>query len=164
MFRPLLLAGLIGLAACSSEPAPSASPSATASVPAEPSATPTPSTSATAAPSPTNAAPTVADLGLTVGVYAAAGSSCPPPMAGLATFDGKGFGSRNATACTFAPTERDGQSFRGKQTCTDPASGERVTEDLTITVASPRRFTRGDRWGTATFNLCPDEKLTDWTG
>lgn len=85
-------------------------------------------------------------------------------MASLATFDGSGFGSRNATQCTFALKSREGQTWSGTQTCTDSYSKDRVTEDLTITVASASRFTQENKWGRATFDLCPGEKLSDWTG
>lgn len=103
-------------------------------------------------------------MNLSPGVYAQAGSSCPPASASLATFDGQGFGSRNAAQCTFVPDARTRATWRGTQTCTDPASQDRVSEDLAITVASATRFTRTDQWGTATFDLCPDEDLADWTG
>lgn len=105
----------------------------------------------------------VRDLGLTVGVYAASGSTCPPAMAGLATFDGSGFGGRSATQCSFSPRHRNGQTFKGTQTCTDSYSKKRVTEDLTITVASTRRFTQENARGRSTFDLCPGEDLSDWT-
>ena len=85
-------------------------------------------------------------------------------MAGLATFDGSGFGSRNANQCSFTPKVRNGRTFTGTQTCTDSSSKERVTEDLAITIASTSSFTRDDKWGRATFNLCRGESLSDWSG
>lgn len=163
-FAPAL--SVLILAACSeaAPPAPAASdatasPAATANTgsaapqPPQPSPTPTRDTP-----------PTIADLGLAPGVFAAAGSNCPPSMASLAIFDGKGFSSRNAAACIFLPAERSGASFAGRQTCTDPSSQERITDDLTVTVASTTRFTRIDKWGTTTFDLCPGENLSAWTG
>ncbi len=85
-------------------------------------------------------------------------------MASLATFDGQGFGSRNMSQCTFTPTSRSGDTWNGSQTCTDSYSKERLTEALSITVASDSRFTQENGWGRGTYNLCPNVKLSDYTG
>ena len=168
MHKFALALSLIVLAGCSDQPATSpVDQPAEPSTPASEAPVAAPSASPSDAASPdVPAAPqlSVRDLGLTVGVYAASGSTCPPAMAGLATFDGSGFGSRNATRCTFSPESREGQTFTGTQTCIDSYSKQPVTEDLTITVASTSRFTQENKWGRATFDLCPGEKLADWTG
>ncbi|MDR7100956.1 hypothetical protein [Croceicoccus sp. BE223] len=170
MRKPALLLALIALATagCSREPdegstndiadrgsASTVQPPETPVAPASPNSE---------APSSTPQPLSVRDLGLTSGVYAASGTTCPPAMASLATFDGSGFGSRNMTRCAFSPQKRAGQTFTGTQTCTDSYSKERVSEDMTITVAGPTRFTQSNKWGERTFDLCPDERLSDWTG
>lgn len=166
--RRLFLLAFALVAACSDAPEADApqpsrsSPTATSTASSEP----TPAPASTPAPAPSaSGSPdiTVAAMNLRPGVYALAGSTCPPASAGLATFDGKGFGSRNAAQCTFVPTARDGATWRGTQTCTDPYSQDRISDALTITVSGPTRFTRSDKWGTASFDLCPDEDLVDWT-
>lgn len=167
MREPALLLALsaLAIAGCSSEPGEGSTNDIAVSGSATDDQAPVAPASATSeAPSSTPEPLSVRDLGLTSGVYAASGSTCPPAMASLATFDGSGFGSRNMTRCSFSPQKRAGQTFTGTQTCTDSYTKEPVSEHLTITVAGPTRFTQSNKWAEASFDLCPDERLADWTG
>jgi|GEM_PF-6379863 len=116
------------------------------------------------------AAPSVGGIPLQTGVYArvaktsAEGPSCPPANASVATFDGKGFGGRNSRDCRFAPTQRDGSTWTGTQTCTDTYTDAERSEKWVITAESRIRFTQDNQYGSATFELCPNENLSDWDG
>ena len=155
------------LGACGSDAPLATHTAGAASAPAAPPS-PVVDTSSPPAP-PEQTSPRLVDLPLKPGVYALVGddgnpAACPPPLAALATFDGQGFGGRNSTDCRFVPEARNGNIWSGQQTCTDTYSKQPRTEDLSITVDSPARFTRVDPYGRATFALCPDEKLRDWEG
>ena len=140
--RRLLIAPLVLLAACSG---PEEQP------PEEPADTPT-----QAALDP------VPDYGLTRGVYSA--DSCPPALASVSTFDGRGFDTRNAMDCTFTPTAQDGSTYSGEQSCLDSYSKEELVDRITIEVQDAARFVRTDAAnGSRAYRLCPDEELADWT-
>ena len=140
--RRLLIAPLVLLAACSG---PEEQP------PEDPADTPT-----QAALDP------VPDYGLTRGVYSA--ESCPPALASVSTFDGRGFDTRNAMDCTFTPTAQDGTTYSGTQSCLDSYSKEELVDRITIKVQDAARFVRTDAAnGSRAYRLCPDEHLADWT-
>ena len=115
-------------------------------------------------------AQSVGDIPLQAGVYArvenasAEGPSCPPANASVATFDGKGFGGRNSRNCRFAPAHREGSTWTGTQTCTDTYTGAERSETWAVRAESRTRFTQTNQYGAATFELCPDESLSDWGG
>ncbi|RPF72500.1 hypothetical protein [Aurantiacibacter spongiae] len=131
-------------------------------------AAPTPGPSMTAhgvspapgAPAPALAHEAIGDYGISKGVYSS--DRCPPALASLKTFDGTGFNSRNSVDCRFTHTSREGDTYRGSQTCTDTYSNDERTDDLALTVRSRTRFTLTDEYGTQTYDLCPDERLADW--
>ena len=110
------------------------------------------------------------DIPLQPGVYArvergsAQGPSCPPANASVATFDGKGFGGRNSRACRFAPARREGSRWTGTQTCTDTYTDAERSENLVIVAESRTRYSQTNQYGSVTFELCPEENLTDWGG
>lgn len=114
--------------------------------------------------------PSVADLPLEKGVYARLSResgetpNCPPANAFAASFNGVGFGGRNSAGCRFNPTRKNGSTWSGTQTCTDTYTEEQRSEDWVITVNSPRRYTQQNQFGTASFELCPNEDLSDWGG
>ena len=115
-------------------------------------------------------APSAGDIPLQIGVYArvgeasAEGPSCPPANASVATFDGKGFGGRNSRACRFAPARREGSRWTGTQTCTDTYTDAERSENLVIVAESRTRYLQTNQYGSVTFELCPEENLTDWGG
>ncbi|GGO99308.1 hypothetical protein [Stakelama pacifica] len=112
-------------------------------------------------------APRLSEIALKKGVYAqverADGTpQCPPALAVVAVFDGKGFDSRNSADCTFVPLSREDSIWSGTQTCTDPASRSQQMEQWTVKVDSATRYTRIGSTGRIHYALCPDEKLSDW--
>ena len=116
------------------------------------------------------APPSAGDIPLQPGVYArvekasAEGPSCPPANASVATFDGRGFGGRNSSNCRFAPAHREGSTWTGTQTCTDTYTDAERSENLVILAESRTRYSQTNQYGSATFELCPGENLTDWGG
>ena len=113
--------------------------------------------------------PSLADIGLKKGVYSQVSGEqgvpdCPPALAVVATFDGKGFGSRNSADCRFDPVSRDGAIWKGTQHCTDPASKTAQNEAWKIRIDSPTRYTRLEPSGPVHYALCPAERLSDWGG
>ena len=140
--RRLIIAPLVLLAACSG---PEEQP------PEEPAATAT-----------QTALEPIPDYGLTRGVYSA--DSCPPALASVSTFDGRGFDTRNAMDCTFKATPQDGSTYSGIQSCLDSYSKEELVDRITIEVQDAVRFIRTDEAnGSRAYRLCPDEELADWT-
>ena len=140
--RRLIIAPLVLLAACSG---PEEQP------PEEPAATAT-----------QTALEPIPDYGLTRGVYSA--DSCPPALASVSTFDGRGFDTRNAMDCTFKATAQDGSTYSGIQSCLDSYSKEELVDRITIEVQDAVRFIRTDEAnGSRAYRLCPDEELADWT-
>ena len=116
------------------------------------------------------AARSAGDIPLQPGVYArvekasAEGPSCPPANASVAIFDGKGFSGRSSRNCRFAPAHTEGSTWTGTQTCTDTYTGAERSENWAITAESRTRFTQDNQYGSATFELCPEENLSDWGG
>ena len=81
-------------------------------------------------------------LPLPPGTYVDTQLTCVnPPNAGLREFTGAGFNGSATRDCTFYAPERDGDSFRGIQTCTDTYSGTPSTTALTVTLDGDDGFT-----------------------
>ncbi|MFZ3583510.1 hypothetical protein ACOI1H_15235 [Loktanella sp. DJP18] len=81
-------------------------------------------------------------LPLPPGTYVDSQLSCgDAPHAGLREFTGAGFNGPATRDCTFYAPKRDGDSFRGIQTCTDTDSGTPSTTPLTVTLDGDLAFT-----------------------
>ena len=74
-------------------------------------------------------------LPLPPGTYVDAGLACnDAPNAGLREFTGAGFNGSATRDCIFYAPNREGDAFRGIQTCTDTYDGRRTTVPLTVTL------------------------------
>ena len=105
---------------------------------------------------PPDAGPTGLPLPLPPGTYVDARLACgDAPNAGLRDFTGAGFDGSATRDCTFYAPFRDGETFRGMQTCTDTTSGQRTTAPLTVTLLDDLAVTLTEAPGDSqTFRFC----------
>ena len=77
------------------------------------------------------------------------------PNAAIREFTGAGFGGSATRDCEFYAPFRDGDTFRGMQTCTDTYSGQRSTVPLSVTLSGADGFTLTEGPDeTQTFRFC----------
>ena len=105
---------------------------------------------------PPDAGPEALALPLPPGTYGDATLACgTAPNAGLREFTGAGFNGSATRDCTFYAPFRDGDTFRGIQTCTDTYDGQRSTVPLTVTLQDDLGVTLTEAPGdTQSFQFC----------
>ena len=105
---------------------------------------------------PPDAGPEGLPLPLPPGTYVDVALACgEAPNAGLREFTGAGFNGSTTRDCTFYAPFRDGDVFKGMQTCTDTYDGKRTTVPLTVTLLDDLGVTLTEGPGDAqTFAFC----------
>ena len=89
-----------------------------------------------------DAGPKALPLPLPPGTYVDTQLSCgSAPNAGLREFTGSGFNGSTTRDCSFYAPFRDGDSFRGVQTCIDTYTDTPSTVPLTVTLTGDLGFT-----------------------
>lgn len=111
--------------------------------------------------------PAVADneLALEPGLYVADGTDCGnPPNTGFRVWTGQGLEGSSTEGCRFTVSSREGEVYKGRQSCANTGTGSRTTTELSIEVLEPGSIVLTEADEATHYTLCPESEVPEWVG